>query len=294
MWWEYRIQTLQGRNKNSLAPEPQNRIHQQLLILGNQCMLQKSIYLPTSMHTWSKCITNTHNPVWTVCVFVVLSEELTGLFVVCNLICNFVVSCNFQYPYKTEHNGTIWPISPAQQGLKITPRIEDISIFNGQAGRWRSAGPAALKWMCNTLSPWLSFTCLYQRSAALILLIPVNRGGAKPAAAFSSFLPALTARRLCGVRGLHRDVRRRVFRRVAAWTVRSERGSRCRSCHDSSREAALSSGADLSVRRPADCRYSGWQPALTHFAFMHSSRRLITLFCTFVRLVETLMLWFCA
>lgn len=93
---------------------------------------------------------------------------------------------------------TIWPGLPPQNTLKINDTSSELkkkkknnSKFNGQRRRWSFTGPAALKRMRSTLSLWLSFTCLYQMSAALILLIPVNGGGAKPLIAFYSFLPQL-------------------------------------------------------------------------------------------------------
>lgn len=90
---------------------------------------------------------------------------------------------------------TIWPGSPPQNALKINDTSRELKknfhIQWAKRRRWRFTGPAALKWMRSTLSLWFSFTCLYQMSAALILLIPVNGGGAKPLIAFYSFLPQL-------------------------------------------------------------------------------------------------------
>lgn len=99
----------------------------------------------------------------------------------------------------------------------------------------------------------LSFTCLHQMSAALILFKQVNRGGANALRLRLHFPPAVAAEsshRACGCGGrTGPDTGRSgVFR------VQQQRTAERRFGHDSSREAERSGGADLPECGSADGR----------------------------------------
>ncbi len=197
--------------------------------------------------------------------------------------CRLVLLCNFpSVLIKTMDLfnviKTLWPGFLSQQVLLSDSSVHWRNVHVQYADRrWCYTGLAALKLMCqcHTLSLWLSFTWLCQRSAALILLIPVDRGGAKPLIAFFQFPPRIYCETFVQIEvadGLCVAMCSQgwccVSCRAAVWTER-QRASRCCSCHDLSRQAELSGSADLSVRRPADCRYSSWDFTLLNENHLH-------------------------